>query len=155
VKLRRTDRPGLSLETLEALEKRLGVRLPEPWRAFLLEHDGGVPEGGSVPWPAGSDGEECGWELGELFGVGGDDALSTIEGNIAFLQEVGRWPGNDRVLPIGMDEDRSFLFVVGMDGARRGHVFCHSTEGQSGTLVDLDGLDEVCTLEAFLSRPGP
>lgn len=39
-----TDKPGLDLETLMALEEQLGSKLPKDYRTFLLAHNGGIPK---------------------------------------------------------------------------------------------------------------
>jgi cell wall assembly regulator SMI1 len=42
----KTSSPPISTAELQAIEKRLGIALPEDYRAFLLTHNGGVPNPG-------------------------------------------------------------------------------------------------------------
>lgn len=44
----------LKMGDLEDFEKSLGCKLPEDYRNFLIEHNGGTPEKYLVCWP-GSD----------------------------------------------------------------------------------------------------
>lgn len=50
------SKPPPSAADLDALEHRLRIKLPEDYRQFLLEHNGGHPEPSGFSFVEGSDG---------------------------------------------------------------------------------------------------
>lgn len=117
---------SLSVSELEAFEEMLGVQLPEEYRAFLQQTNGGVPEPNAF-FVEGEDGRfetlvACFFALHHR-----DWDDSTPEGVLGFpLQEALKdfrrdLPDNRDMLPIGADVSGSYVCLCYM-GAKRGQI---------------------------------
>jgi hypothetical protein len=106
--------PPLDDALVVKLEEAIGHRLPDDYRSFLLETNGGVPVPNGVVvrgWPDGST------DVQVLFGVNRTYEASRIEWCYSILVAH---VGND-VLPIARDSIGNF-FVMHLVGARRGAI---------------------------------
>lgn len=123
------------MQVLAAFEKELGVSLPDEYRQFLLEHNGGTPV------PAG-------------FRVAGE-GMSSVENLYGLndgpdyqqLQEIGviyrrRMPPG--LLPIGDDPNGNVL-CLGLAQACRGHVLFWDHERE------LPALDPISAMPVLAS----
>ncbi len=105
----------LSEQALQELEEKLGVRLPEPYRRFLQEYNGGRPNPNILDIAGAPFG---GADVNGFFSVGRgheDDELlwykETLDGAIA-----------DHLLPIADDSSGSVYCIV-TKGKERGYVY--------------------------------
>lgn len=81
----RKSAPNLKEEDILTLEQQLGIRLPDGYREFLLEHNGGRPEPNVFPIQDGKGGDSVlDWFLriqeGNLYDI--LDTLDTFRGRI-------------------------------------------------------------------------
>lgn len=107
-----TDQPPAPRERIEAIERAIGARLPNDYRAFLLRHDGG--EVASAPF-ALADGRAS--AIGRLYSTRPGESYSLLEGleYHAEFYPSGLWPiaesgGGDKIL-------------IGVAGAYVGQIF--------------------------------
>ena len=108
------------------MEAELGISLPEQYREFLLNHNGGYPEPDAFPIH-GNASDEHG--LVHYF-------LSIHEGDVYNLMSyVRRFEGRvpEDLLPIALDPGGD-LIVLSILGANRGKVYFweHEEEAQEG-----------------------
>jgi hypothetical protein len=129
--MRDTNRFGPLSETrLAAFEAELGIALPEEYRAFLLQHNGGVPSRVTFDVP-GEDGGERPFHC--FFAVhDGPWDDSTPEGSQGFplqaaLADFRDETGRDDVLPVGKDWSGSYV-CIGLAGDDRGRVLYYDHE---------------------------
>lgn len=129
-KLTLTDSgPQIDEERLAALEAKFEIRLPDAYRAFLLQHNGGKPEAHAFSYIADGETEEA--ELERLLSIdvasGGDfdrdDLSATIEfhwGSLDLPEDyipIGYTDIHIICLSIrGQDPDRVFLWDLNSSG---------------------------------------
>jgi cell wall assembly regulator SMI1 len=105
----------LFMEDLENFEKFLGTRLPEDYRNFLIEHNGGSPEEYLVCWPGSS--EPC-----EVW----NDSLGLHNGpTYARLDSVANGLKDylpEGVLPFASDPGGNH-FCIGISGEYTGKIY--------------------------------
>jgi hypothetical protein len=114
----------LTEDRLAAFESELGTTLPDEYRAFLLRHNGGVPEQETFDVPGEDGGERPFHCFFALHDNPWDD--STPEGSQGFplqaaLADFRTDGGPADVLPVGKDWNGSYV-CVGLTGADRGRV---------------------------------
>ena len=103
----------LDTERLRAIEAKLGVTLPDDYRAFLHEHNGGSPEPSDFVI-SDDEGEDT---VSVLYGLH-RDANYSLEGNLAaYKTHIPR-----SMIPIGEDPGGNQL-CLGLVGAERGRVY--------------------------------
>lgn len=115
-------------QALGQLEERLGFRLPQDYRDFLLRYNGGGPD----------ERNYCSQVTGD-----NDPYLITlffpVEGRVDLFSQwktyKGRIPAS--LLPIGSD-DLGNLFCLGVDGPARNRVYFWDHEGEKAAF-DLVG----------------
>ncbi|MDI1449639.1 SMI1/KNR4 family protein [Polyangium sp. 6x1] len=105
----------LSEQSLQELEEKLGVRLPEPYRRFLQEYNGGRPEPDILDI-AGAP--FVGADVHELFSVGSE----CKSGDLLWNKEIFSDRIADHLLPIGDDSGGSLYGIV-TKGEERGYVY--------------------------------
>ncbi|HJZ53832.1 MAG TPA: TIGR02996 domain-containing protein [Gemmataceae bacterium] len=113
-----TDRgPVVSSDDLDEFERVAEVRLPDDFRAFLLNINGAITPVAWVPTP----GNDAGIELYCLYGIGpalasATDARGSLEGLHGF--------GDDArpLLPVGNCGSEDWLIVVDVTSPSRGEV---------------------------------
>lgn len=103
--------PAAPTSKLEELEKRLGVRLPEPYRAYLATQDGGALEGYN----------NHGIEI--ILGIGEVPKWSSLWHLLD--QEAEFLPTGH--IPVGSDAGGS-LFLLDVTGPNPGSVWYQSSE---------------------------
>ena len=105
-------RGGIEAERLHAYERQLGVELPQDYRDFLLEKNGGYPEPGALAIPGTSDVTQV-------------SRFLALDGELWDDLEVYRDRYEGRVppgwLPIGYDGFGNLL-LLGMIAANRGFI---------------------------------
>ncbi|MDI1445706.1 SMI1/KNR4 family protein [Polyangium sp. 6x1] len=112
-----TDRgEPLSEQALQELEEKLGVRLPEPYRRFLQEYNGGRPDPDILDI-AGAP--FMGADVKEFFGLGREYESEDLLWN---NEEWKRASLGDDVLAIARDSGGS-LFGIVTEGEQRGRVY--------------------------------
>jgi len=114
----------LTEERLAAFENELGATLPDEYRAFLLRHNGVVPDRETFDVPDEEDGERPFHCFFPLHDGPWDD--STPEGSQGFplqaaLADFRSEGGRADVFPVGKDWSGSYV-CVGLAGADRGRV---------------------------------
>lgn len=109
----------LTPEKIDATEKALGVELPEPYRRFLLAHNGGRPEPADFRIAWRGQPFAPGWRVGMV-----GDFLEVDSGALDLLENRERFA--DRIphgmLPVARDPGGN-LVLLGLDGDRRGKVY--------------------------------
>lgn len=120
-------------QDLAAVERQLGIRFPEDYRAFMLRYNGGRPEpdGFDIAWaegqPAGED-----WKtscFGWLYSVWDRDEVNLLESNqVAF---AGRIPRD--TVAIGDDAGGNPILLA-LAGPYQGKVlfWCMDYEARDG-----------------------
>ncbi|QEL19489.1 SMI1/KNR4 family protein [Limnoglobus roseus] len=122
----------LTEDRLVAFESELGASFPDEYRAFLLQHNGGVPNRGTFNIPGEDGGERPFHCFFALHDAPWND--STPEGSQGFplqaaLADFRADGGPAEVLPVGKDWSGSYV-CVGLAGNDRGQVlyYDHGTE---------------------------
>jgi hypothetical protein len=122
----RIERAGRTLSEAEvvALELRIGCRLPESYRCFLLENNGGVPTPDmdtiDIEHLLGSP-----TDVGEFFGIDRPVTSSTIDWNLSTFE--GRI--SNQMLPIACDSGGN-LFCISLNERDYGSVvYCDFNPG--------------------------
>ena len=105
----------LSEQALQELEEKLGVRLPEPYRRFLQEFNGGRPEPDVLDIPGAPFVRVS---VREFFGVGKDAEVYEL----LWLLEERRASLGDDVLAIACDSSGDLYGIV-TKGEQRGRVY--------------------------------
>ena len=124
--------PALSVAEIEALERRLGASLPEDYRRFLLECNGGTPTRAAFGVDDGDDDDEF-W-VDYFYRI--DDHLAgpaadAPPGTLAFWREALRAYLPPEAIPVACVARDSFWLLF-VSGPRSGEVH----------LVDWDEVDE-------------
>ncbi len=106
------------------LEGTLGYGLPQDYRAFLLEHNGGKPGADTIDFedergPSSSD-------VNYLFGVHRGEYYASLPKRMEMFR--GRIPAG--FLPIG-DDSGGNLWVLELEGPGRGRVYFWDHEGEA------------------------
>ena len=116
--------PRLSVSQIADLESRIGTPLPDQYRQFLLENNGGRP----APDIVDVDGiPGASTDLQVFFGISRDIESSNIDWNIdARSDQVDR-----RLLPIACDSGGN-IFFVSLTGSDRDSVYYHFFWGPGG-----------------------
>jgi hypothetical protein len=147
VAIRDANRFGpLTEERMAAFEGELGALLPDEYRAFLLRHNGGVPDREAFNVPGEDGGERPFHCFLPLHDGPWDD--STPEGSQGFplqaaLADFRGEVGREDVLPVGKDWSGSYV-CIGLVGEDRGRVLYYDHEREQ--LVPL-----AASLSAFLA----
>lgn len=106
------ENPPTSPARIDDFEKENGIRLPDSYRRFLLDHNGGapLPDRIRVPgWPGGFTG------FNTFFGIDGDDDL---QDNLDAYED--RIPPG--FVPIG-DDPGGGLFCLALSGPHEGEIY--------------------------------
>ena len=106
--------PPVSQEQISLLEKELAIELPESYRGFLLETNGGEPSPDEFIVP-GWEGEAS--AVSSFFSIS-DDKEAGLESEI--LSFKARIP--DSIIPIGTDPGGN-LICIGIADTNRGKVY--------------------------------
>lgn len=103
----------LTPDRLARFEREHILRLPEDYRQFLLEYNGGIPgPEDTIDFEGGSSDLQC------LYGISDGDNVASLERN---LEDIKEW-GIDEGLPIGHDFFGNF-FLLSVQSGREGQVF--------------------------------
>ncbi len=108
--------PPLTADELESAEKILGTRLPETYRSFLLEINGGYPSERNVGFPLRSGGST----LNFFYGIGMEDEWD----DLVFFTQIARERHNmpETLVPIAVDDGGEFI-CLGVAGDEIGKVY--------------------------------
>ncbi len=115
--------------TILEVERRLGIELPQKYRGFLLENNGGYPE---LPVFQMAETGELG-VIQQLFCIAPESPDDIVRANERYH---GRLPKS--VLPIGYDPGGNLL-VIGVSGLMEGRVLFWDHEAE-GSRAGTDGL---------------
>jgi hypothetical protein len=150
----RDSASALTEADLAAVEQRLRVKFPDPYRAFLLRHNGGVS------WPArfriSEKATEAGMDWGHVrrfYSVGGGSGPDSAEHDLERVFQNTRGGGlPERLVPIAEIDDpiSGGMLCISVEGKDRGRVYYHP---------DLEAYDDTVygvtkSFEAFLDRLG-
>ncbi|WP_437730192.1 SMI1/KNR4 family protein [Sorangium sp. So ce1335] len=130
------------------LEWRIGAVLPDEYRRFLLEFNGGNPVPDTVD-VEGLPGVSA--DVQVLFGIGRSMESSNIDWNLTALAE--RLEAG--MLPIATDSSGN-VFCLALQGHRRGSVFCCDLESVFGDLAATPQLFQVApNFDVFMTQLRP
>jgi len=103
-------------------EQRIGARLPEEYRVFLVDHNGGTP----VPNHFNTLGESGGSRLNEFYGLHDGPSYANLEDSYEVY--LGRMPAS--VIPIASDPFGNAI-CIGISGCEAGKIIFwdHDLEG--------------------------
>ncbi|MGK3998678.1 SMI1/KNR4 family protein [Sorangium sp. So ce1024] len=137
--------PRISDNDIANFEERLGAVLPEDYRRFLLEFNGGSPTPDTVNIE-GLPGAYA--DVQTFFGIGRTIESSNLDWNLATLTE--RLEAG--MLPIAVDSGGN-VFCLAIQGHRRGSVLYCDLESVFGNLAATPQLFEVApNFDAFISQ---
>jgi hypothetical protein len=140
--------PRLSESDISNLEMRLGMALPEQYRRFLLDFNGGTPTPDTVDIE-GLPGASA--DVQVFFGIGRPVESSGLEWNMATLAERLK----EGLLPIASDSGGS-VFCLSLQGRNRGAVLYCDLQS---VFVDFESDPKLYPVasdfEAFLKRLRP
>lgn len=112
--------PVVTEANVAAFERKLGANLPEEYRTFLLELNGGRTHEDHARFAVGKrDGDE----LSTLFSLDDPNETHDLEARGLFLRANGRVPR--AVLPIG--SAGGGIVCLALEGAERGEVWYFDT----------------------------
>ncbi|WP_437631955.1 SMI1/KNR4 family protein [Sorangium sp. So ce854] len=140
--------PRISDADISSLEERLGAVLPEEYRRFLLEFNGGSPTPDTVD-VEGLPGASA--DVQVFFGIGRSIESSNLDWNLAALAE--RLEAG--MIPIAADSGGN-VFCLALQGRRRGSVFYCDLESVFGNLAAIPQLFQVASdFNVFLTQLRP
>lgn len=127
--------PSIDEVTVARFERRIGTRLPDDYRAFLLEHNGGKPKLRCFTF-ADRKGPYTDGAIRAFAGLG-EPEYYDLEKLYGTYYEDGRVPGE--VLPIAVDSFGN-LVCLAVRGAHRGRVYFwdHERETDPATYLNMD-----------------
>ncbi|WP_437494839.1 SMI1/KNR4 family protein [Sorangium sp. So ce1014] len=111
---------------ISKFEQRIGAILPEQYRRFLLEFNGGIPTPGTVD-VEGLPGAST--DVQVFFGIGSSIESSDLNWNLTTLAERLE----DELLPIAIDSGGN-VFCLVLQGDDRGAVVCCDLQPVFGDL---------------------
>jgi hypothetical protein len=139
--------PSISDQDLAALERELGVRLPDDYREFMLVHNGGRPEPADFPIPGEPVPDS--WSTLQFFlSLNGQEYYTDLGWHLDMFRD--RVPAE--LLPIAYDPGGN-LVCLGIRGEHRGTVFFwdHELEAEEDKEPDYRNLSFVAeSFTAFL-----
>lgn len=138
--------PPITEVDLAALEARIGVRLPDDYRRFLLEHNGGEPTPRCFRF-ADRTGPHTDGAVRAFAGIGSGDSYDWDRLYRTFAA-AGRVPPD--VVPIAKDSFGNLVCIV-VRGAHRGTVYFwdHELETDPASYENMDRVADSFT--AFLA----
>jgi hypothetical protein len=119
--------PPAPSSTLEQFESKIGQRLPEDYRDFLVRCNGGYAGGAVVfqgPTPEGHAADACPNHIG---GFRGEDYFSLVAAYENYQTEEARIP---KALLWIMDDPFGNAICVGLTGPHRGRVYFWDHENE-------------------------
>jgi hypothetical protein len=103
----------LTPDRLDRFEREHALHLPEDYRQFLLEHNGGIPTPeDTIDFEGGSSDIKC------FYGISDGENEASLERN---LKDIKEW-GIDEGLPIGHDFFGNF-YLLSVQSEREGQIF--------------------------------
>lgn len=126
------------------LEAKLRTRLPDDYREFLLEHNGGRPKPAKFVFAR---------RIGPYTDSLVDWFLALYDGEHSNLETVCGWLANripDNLLPVAIDPFGNFV-LLGLSGEHRGKVYFWDHEREPARQPDWSNIDLVAdSFDAFL-----
>lgn len=107
-----TLEPPVSSAQLDAIEKELGIFLPESYRSFLLAHNGGQPVPNTFQFVDGKTIEVIGW----FFSIQNED-----DGLVSIAKAYQNYLHRE-LLPIAADPFGN-LICIGVKGSHAGQIY--------------------------------
>ncbi|XXT19203.1 SMI1/KNR4 family protein [Sorangium sp. So ce429] len=137
--------PSISDADISKLEQRLGAVLPEQYRQFLLEFNGGSPTPDTVD-VEGLLGTSTDVQI--FFGIGRSVESSDLDWNLTTLAERLE----EGLLPIAADSGGN-VFCLALRGRRRGNILYCDLQSVFGDLEATPELFPVASnFDAFLTK---
>lgn len=140
------DTPPATENEIAACERKIGRPIPEPYRSFLREHNGGEPEPYTFAW-TNESGRQVLAQVRSFFSVA-DDEEGLVE---CFETYRNRVP--EDLFPIA-SEAGSNLVLLGVSGEHLGRVYYwdhnwEASDGEPATYRNVHPLAE--NFQAFLA----
>ncbi|MGK3970046.1 SMI1/KNR4 family protein [Sorangium sp. So ce118] len=140
--------PSISDADVSKLEQRLGAALPEQYRQFLLEFNGGSPTPDTVDIE-GLPGTSTDVQI--FFGIGRSVESSDLDWNLTTLAERLE----EGLLPIAADSGGN-VFCLALRGRRRGNILYCDLQSVFSDLEATPELFPVASnFDAFLTKIRP
>jgi hypothetical protein len=150
IKIENTNQFGkLTLERLFEFEQKYRMRLPEDYRSFLLENNGGSPSPEIIDFIQHGDKQSD--IVNNLYGIHNGEYWASLDWHIKMLED--RVPAG--FLPIGDDPGGNF-YLIGVAGEHSGKVYFwdHENEAQlHDTEPDLENMSFIAnSFTEFLNK---
>jgi hypothetical protein len=145
VKIEGSRRFGaLTEERLAEFEHQMSARMPDDYRSFLLQHNGGKPNPDTVDFVL--EGEPTSSDLQYLCGIHRGEYWASLTGHVKMFS--ARIPAG--FLPIGYDSGGN-QYVLGLEAPHRGRVYFwdHEMEADEGEVPTMENMSLVA--ESFSS----
>ncbi|MGH3737561.1 MAG: SMI1/KNR4 family protein [Micromonosporaceae bacterium] len=142
--------PVLANEDLDAFERRTGRVIPAPYRAFLLQHNGGYPDPSDFLIKGDGQTPELMGTVEQFLGVGTDDEYAEMERYLTLYRD--RIPGD--YFPIAQDPGGNVICMA-TEGTDAGKIYFwdHEEEAEEGQPASRQNLYLVASgLEEFLQH---
>ena len=134
----------ITADDIRQTEVKLGIAIPEPYRSFLLNNNGGRPEPEGIDID-GLPGEET--AVRSFFAIADADEFNTIERNLELLREG--YP-HKTVLPIAEDISNG-IFCLDLEEGK-GFPVVYFEWGGAWKSEPYEPLHVAADFDAFLSK---
>jgi cell wall assembly regulator SMI1 len=136
--------PKIGTQDIAQIEAELGAALPDCYRRFLLQYNGGSPTPDTIDVPGAADSPT---DVQVFFGIGRSVESSGLASNLALVRE--RCP-NLHVLPVACDSGGN-LFGLSIDhGTASKVIYCDLDDPDCATYEVAASFDEfIAKMRAF------
>lgn len=136
--------PPIDIDDIAELEAELGAVLPDSYRKFLLQHNGGAPTPDTIDVP-GATGSPT--DVQVFFGIGRSVESSDLAWNIAL---VGERCSGLHLLPIACDSGGNLFCLKLEHGAATKVIYCDLDDPNCASFEVAASFDEfVARLRPF------
>lgn len=135
---------------LASAEKMLGRNIPDPYRSFLLEHNGGRPDANEFRMAGSRPGTTQPGAIKSFFGIGMPERTLNLDYALeTFADRIPAWS-----FPMASDPGGN-LILLAAEGTRKGRVYFwdHEREADDGEPPKEDNLYLIAeSFDIFLAQ---